>query len=306
MITAKMVKDLRERTGAGMMNCKKALSDSNGDIDKAIEILREKGLAAAAKKAGRTAAEGVVSTYISEDGKSAAIVEVNCETDFVAINDKFVKFTNALSKQAASTSASSVEKFVEEKYLLDETKTISQALTELISTLGENMAVRRFEKLSDEKGDIQSYIHGDGRIGVLVKLECDEQSEVLKEVAKDLAMQVAAANPMFLDESSVDQDVIEKEKEIYKVQALNEGKPEKIVEKMVLGRIKKFYKENCLVNQVWIKDSDLTINKYLQNKSKEVGAPIKASAFVRFEKGEGIEKEEEDFAAEVQKQMEGK
>ncbi len=147
MITAKMVKDLRERTGAGMMNCKKALSDSNGDIDKAIEILREKGLAAAAKNAGRTAAEGVVSTYISEDGKSAAIVEVNCETDFVAINDKFVKFTNALSKQAASTSASSVEKFVEEKYLLDETKTISQALTELISTLGENMAVRRFEKL---------------------------------------------------------------------------------------------------------------------------------------------------------------
>ncbi|MBV4418072.1 elongation factor Ts [Clostridium tyrobutyricum] len=306
MITAKMVKDLRERTGAGMMNCKKALNDSNGDIDKAIEVLREKGLAAAAKKAGRTAAEGVVSTYISEDGKSAAIVEVNCETDFVAINDKFVKFTNALSKQAASTSAGSVEKFVEEKYLLDETKTISQALTELISTLGENMAVRRFEKLSVENGVIQSYIHGDGRIGVLVKLECDKQSEVLKEVAKDLAMQVAATNPMFLDESSVDQDVIEKEKEIYKVQALNEGKPEKIVEKMVLGRIKKFYKENCLVDQVWIKDSDLTINKYLQNKSKEVGAPIKASVFVRFEKGEGIEKEEEDFAAEVQKQMEGK
>lgn len=306
MITAKMVKDLRERTGAGMMNCKKALNDSNGDIDKAIEVLREKGLAAAAKKAGRTAAEGVVSTYISEDGKSAAIVEVNCETDFVAINDKFVKFTNTLSKQAASTSAGSVEKFVEEKYLLDETKTISQALTELISTLGENMAVRRFEKLSVENGVIQSYIHGDGRIGVLVKLECDKQSEVLKEVAKDLAMQVAATNPMFLDESSVDQDVIEKEKEIYKVQALNEGKPEKIVEKMVLGRIKKFYKENCLVDQVWIKDSDLTINKYLQNKSKEVGAPIKASVFVRFEKGEGIEKEEEDFAAEVQKQMEGK
>ncbi|WP_446899503.1 translation elongation factor Ts [Clostridium sp. LBM24168] len=306
MITAKMVKDLRERTGAGMMNCKKALSEANGDVDKAIEILREKGLAAAAKKAGRIAAEGLVKTYVSEDGKNASIVEINCETDFVAVNDEFVKFADTVVKQAASTNADSLEKFVEEKYLLDEAKTISQALTDLISKLGENMAVRRFRKLSVKNGIIESYIHGGGRIGVLVKVESDKQSEVLGEVAKDIAMQVAATNPMFLDENSVDENVLNKEKEIYKVQALNEGKPEKIIEKMILGRIKKFYKENCLVDQVWIKDSDLTISKYLQNKSKEIGAPIKVTAFERFEKGEGIEKKIEDFAEEVKKQMEGK
>lgn len=306
MITAKMVKDLRERTGAGMMDCKKALSETNGDVDKAIEVLREKGLAAAAKKAGRIAAEGLVKTYISEDGKSASIVEINCETDFVAVNDEFVRFADTVAKQAAHTSSDSVEKLVEEKYLLDETKTISQALTELISKLGENMAVRRFKKLSVENGVIASYIHGAGRIGVLVKVESDKQGEILKEVAKDVAMQVAAANPAFLDEDSVDEDVLNKEKEIYRVQALNEGKPEKIIEKMIGGRIKKFYKENCLVDQVWIKDSDLTIAKYLQNKSKENGAPIKITAFERFEKGEGIEKKTEDFAEEVKKQMQGK
>lgn len=306
MITANMVKDLRERTGAGMMDCKKALSETNGDLDKAIEVLREKGLAAAAKKAGRIAAEGLVKTYISEDGKSASIVEINCETDFVAVNSEFVKFADTVAKQASYTSSDSVEKLVEEKYLLDETKTISQALTELISKLGENMTVRRFKKLSVENGVIASYIHGGGRIGVLVKVESDKQGEILKEVAKDVAMQVAAANPAFLDENSVDEDVLNKEKEIYRAQALNEGKPEKIIEKMIGGRIKKFYKENCLVDQVWIKDSDLTIAKYLQNKSKENGAPIKITAFERFEKGEGIEKKTEDFAEEVKKQMQGK
>jgi elongation factor Ts len=306
MITAKMVKDLREVTGAGMMDCKKALTEANGDSEKAIEILREKGLAAAAKKAGRTAAEGLVSTYVSENCKKASMVEVNCETDFVAVNKNFMEFSNTIAKQAADTDASSVEEFVNQKYALDTDKTISQALTELISKLGENMAVRRFKKIDVEKGAIASYIHGDGRIGVLVKVECDKDSDELKDIAKEVAMQVAATNPGFLDESSVNQEVLEKEKEIYRVQALNEGKPEKIVERMVEGRIKKFYKENCLVDQVWIKDSDLTISKYLQSKSKEVGAPIKVSDFVRFEKGEGIEKKEENFAEEVKKQMEGK
>lgn len=306
MITAKMVKDLRERTGAGMMNCKKALSESNGDMEKAIEVLREKGLAAAAKKAGRIAAEGLVVTYISDDKKVGSMVEINCETDFVSVNDTFVNFANTIAKQASNTNANTVEEFVKEKYALDETKDISQALTDLIAKLGENMAVRRFKKFSVEKGLIESYTHGDGRIGVLVKLECDKESEILQEVAKDVAMQVAAVNPIFLDETSVDKDVLEKEKEIYKTQALNEGKPEKIIEKMVLGKVKKYYKENCLVDQVWIKDSDLTISKYLQNKSKEIGSTIKIADFVRFEKGEGIEKKQEDFAEEVRKQMEGK
>ncbi|AKN29459.1 elongation factor Ts [Clostridium carboxidivorans P7] len=306
MITAQMVKELRERTGAGMMDCKKALNESNGDTEKAVEILREKGLAAAAKKSGRIAAEGLVKTFVSEDGKLASIVEVNCETDFVSVNDAFVGFADNVAKQAANTSATTIESFLEEKYIANEEKTVQGAVTDLIAKLGENMAVRRFEKFSVENGVIESYIHGGGRIGVLVKLECEKDSEVLKEIAKDVAMQVAATNPLFLNKDSVDNESLEKEKEIYRVQALNEGKPEKIVEKMVMGRIQKYYKENCLVEQVWVKDSDLTIQKYLQAKSKEVGAPITIASFVRFEKGEGIEKKEENFAEEVQKQIEGK
>ncbi len=306
MITAQMVKALREITGAGMMDCKKALNESNGDSEKAVEILREKGLSAAAKKAGRIAAEGIVKTYISEDGKVASIVEVNCETDFVAVNEAFVEFTGNVSKQIATTNVDTIESFVEEKYIADDSKSVQDAVTALIAKLGENMAVRRFKKLTVENGVIASYIHGGGRIGVLVKLECEKASDVLKEVAKDIAMQVAATNPLFLNRDLVDNTELEKEKEIYRVQALNEGKPEKIVEKMVMGRIQKYYKENCLVEQVWVKDADFTIEKYLQAKSKEVGAPITVSTFVRFEKGEGIEKKEENFAEEVQKQIQGK
>lgn len=306
MITAQMVKELRERTGAGMMDCKKALSESNGDSEKAVEILREKGLAAAAKKAGRIAAEGLVKTYISEDGKTASIVEVNCETDFVAVNEDFVAFADNVAKQAAITNANAIEELVEEKYIAGEGKTVQETVNELIAKIGENMAVRRFKKLAVEHGIIASYIHGGGRIGVLVKLECEKDSDVLGVVAKDIAMQVAATNPLFLNRDAVDNEALEKEKEIYRVQALNEGKPEKIVEKMVVGRVQKYYKENCLVEQVWVKNSDLTIEKYLQEKSKEVGAPITVATFVRFEKGEGIEKKEENFAEEVQKQMQGK
>ncbi|MBI6875008.1 translation elongation factor Ts [Clostridium aciditolerans] len=306
MITAQMVKELRERTGAGMMDCKKALNEVNGDTEKAIELLREKGLAAAAKKAGRVAAEGLVKTYISENGKVASIVEVNCETDFVSANEAFVELADNAAKQAANSNAKTVEELVEEKYIADENITVKDAVTALIAKLGENMAVRRFEKLVVENGTIESYIHGGGRIGVLVKVECEKESPVLKEVAKDVAMQVAATNPLFLNRDAVDNESLEKEKEIYRVQALNEGKPEKIVDKMVVGRVQKYYKENCLVEQVWVRNPDLTIEKYLQEKSKEVGAPITIAAYARFEKGEGIEKKEENFAEEVQKQMQGK
>lgn len=303
MITAQMVKELRERTGAGMMECKKALNESNGDLEKAIEILRERGLAAAAKKAGRTAAEGVVETYVSEDKKSGAIIEVNCETDFVAANNEFIKFTKNIAKQASLTSSNNVETFIEEKYIEDSNITIKEALTALIAKLGENMTVRRFQKFSIKNGVIHSYIHGGGRIGVLVEVACEKESEVVFDVAKDIAMQIAAANPLFLSKDDVDEDTLQKEREIYKVQALNEGKPENIAEKMVEGRIQKYYKENCLLEQIWIKNSDYTIKKYLQEKSKEVGSPISVTRFVRYEKGEGIEKKEENFAEEVRKQM---
>lgn len=306
MITAQMVKELRERTGAGMMDCKKALNEAEGDSEKAVELLREKGLAAAAKKSGRIASEGLVKTYISEDGKSASIVEVNCETDFVAVNADFVNFVDGLAKQISLSKSATVEELNEEKYILDDSKTVSETLVNLISKLGENMAIRRFERLTVSKGLIESYIHGGGRIGVLVKLECEKESEILGEVAKDVAMQVAATNPLFLNKDTVDTATLDKEKEIFKVQALNEGKPEKIAEKIVMGRVQKYYKENCLIEQLWVKDSDLTIDKYLKNKSKEVGAAIEISSFIRFEKGEGIEKKEEDFAEEVRKQIEGK
>jgi elongation factor Ts len=303
MITAQMVKELRERTGAGMMDCKKALNECNGDAEKAVEILREKGLAAAAKKAGRIASEGIVKTYISEDGKTASIVEVNCETDFVAVNDDFVGFTENVAKQAANTNANAFENFLEEEYIAQEGKSIQGAVTDLIAKLGENMAVRRFKKLTVENGAIASYIHGGGRIGVLVKLQCEKASEVLQEVAKDIAMQVAATNPLFLNKDSVDNEALEKEKEIYRVQALNEGKPEKIVEKMVNGRINKYFKEVCLLEQPWVKDGDKSIAKFLEEKSKEVGSPITVTRFVRYERGEGIEVEKVDFAEEVARQI---
>lgn len=303
MITAQQVKELRDSTGAGMMNCKKALGESNGDMEKAIEILREKGLAAAAKKSGRIAAEGMVETYISEDYKTAGIVEFNCETDFVADNQDFIAIAKNLAKQASVTNSSNVEDFVEEKYIADGNITIKDVVVALIAKLGENMNVRRFDKFSIENGVIQSYIHGGGRIGVIVELSCEAKSDMLLVLAKDIAMQVAAANPLFLDRNSVDAETLNKEREIYKVQALNEGKAEKIVDKMVEGRIQKYLKEICLVDQVWVKNPDYTITKLLQEKSKEVGSPIAIMRYARFERGEGIEKKEENFAEEVQKQM---
>ncbi len=299
MITAQAVKELRERTGAGMMDCKKALTETNGDMEKAVEVLREKGLAAAAKKAGRVAAEGIVKTFISEDMKKGAMVEVNCETDFVADNAEFIEFAGKVAEMAANNGVSTVEELVALKY--NDDKTVQEVLTELIAKIGENMTVRRFEKVAVENGVVQSYIHGGGRIGVLVQLACDSNSSELTQVAKDVCMQIAAANPLFLSENEVDSKALETEKEIYRAQALNEGKPEKIVEKMVEGRIKKYYKEVCLLNQPWVKDADKSISKYLEEKSKEVGSPITVQKYFRFERGEGIEKKEENFAEEVAK-----
>lgn len=303
MITAKSVKELRDMTGAGMMDCKKALTEANGDMEKAVEVLREKGLAAAAKKAGRIASEGVVETFISEDKKEAGMIELNCETDFVSLNEEFISFAKSLAKMASISNAKDIDEFVEEKHIDNQAKSVKEVLTDLIAKLGENMNIRRFVKLNVESGVIASYVHGAGRIGVLVELGCENSNEILEVVAKDVAMQVAAANPLFLEKTSVDQEAIEKEREIYRVQALNEGKPEKIVDKMVEGRIQKYYKEVCLVEQVWVKDADYTISKYLKEKSKEVGSEIKINKYERFEKGEGIEKKEENFAEEVQKQM---
>ena len=301
MITAKSVKELREMTGAGMMDCKKALVQTEGDIEKAVEYLREKGLAAAAKKAGRVAAEGIVKTFVSADKKTAGMVEVNCETDFVAANEEFVSFADKVAEMVANTSAANVEELLAEKF--DGEATVQEALTALIAKLGENMTLRRFAKFNIEKGAVASYIHGGGRIGVMVEVACDTESEILEEVAREVCMQVAAANPLFLSKEEVDSESLEKEKEIYRVQALNEGKPENIVEKMVMGRIQKYYKEVCLLDQAWVKDGDKSIAKFLEEKSKEVGSPIAITRYARFERGEGIEKVEEDFAAEVAKTM---
>lgn len=303
MITAQMVKELRERTGAGVMNCKKALTETDGDMEKAIEVLREKGLAAAAKKAGRIASEGLIVTYIADDKKSGAIVEVNCETDFVAANDEFTTLSKNIAKQVVLSDVKDLEALNAEKYIADSGITVKDAVVAIIAKLGENINIRRFEKFSAPNGLICSYVHGNGRIGVLAQVTCDKVNDVVTQVAKDIAMQVVATNPLYLDKDSVDNDALEKEKEIYKLQALNEGKPEKIVEKMVMGRIQKYYKENCLVDQIWVRDADYTITKYVDEKSKEIGSPITVSKFARYERGEGIEKKVENFAEEVQKQM---
>lgn len=300
-ISAQLVKELREMTGAKMMDCKKALVETEGNIEKAVEFLREKGLADAAKKSGRVAAEGVVKTYISDDKKTGTVLEFNCETDFVALNEEFVAFADKLAKMVAETSVTTVEELLNEKF--DGDATTSESLKALIAKLGENMSVRRFTKFSVEKGLVKSYIHGGGRIGVLVEVACEKDSEVLDEVAKEVCMQIAAANPLFLSKDDVDAESMEKEKEIYRVQALNEGKPENIVEKMVIGRIQKYFKEVCLLEQLWVKDGDKSINKFLEEKSKEVGSPITVTRFVRYERGEGIEVEKVDFAEEVARQM---
>ena len=298
--TAQDVKTLREMTNCGMMDCKKALTETDGDMDKAVELLREKGLAKAAKKAGRIAAEGLVTATVY--GDVAVALEINTETDFVAKNADFVKFVEDVSKVIADNNPADVEALKAEKLYGDQT--VGEALTEKIATIGENMNLRRFARY---EGANVAYVHGGGRIGVLVNFKLGDASkasdEAFKACAKDIAMQVAAAAPQYLVRDEVPAEVVEKEKEILKAQALNEGKPEAIVEKMVVGRIQKFYKEVCLVDQDYIKDPDMNVTKYVKSVADAIGTSIEIAKFTRFEKGEGLEKKEENFADEVAKMM---
>ncbi len=300
--TAQDVKTLREMTNCGMMDCKKALTETDGDMDKAVEFLREKGLATAAKKAGRIAAEGLVTSVVF--GNVGVVVEINTETDFVAKNVEFQNFVYSVAECIAKTNPADVEALKNTK--LNDTQTVGEALTEKIATIGENMNLRRFERY---EGVNEAYIHGGGRIGVLVNFKLGDDSKAFapafKAAAKDVAMQIAAVSPKYVTSDEVPADVVEKEKEILRVQALNEGKPEAIVDKMVMGRIQKFYKEVCLVEQPYVKDGDLTVAKFLKNVSAEIGTDIEVVKFARLEKGEGLEKRVDDFAAEVAK-MTGK
>lgn len=293
MITASQVKELREKTGAGMMDCKKVLTETNGDEEKAIELLRERGIAKAAKKSDRIAAEGLVTTYISDDGKIGVVVEVNAETDFVAKNEEFRNFVADIAKQVALKNPSNVEDLLNQKSIAETDKTVSEVLTNKIATIGENMSIRRFERYETDNL-LESYIHGDGKIAVLVEIENGTH-----ELAKDICMQIAAARPEYLDREAVPQERLAKEMEILKAQAINEGKPEAIAEKIVQGRLGKFYSEICLVEQEFVKDPDIKIGKLVADK----GAKI--IRFARFEKGEGLEKKEENFAEEVAKQING-
>ncbi len=290
MITAELVKQLREKTGAGMMDCKKVLTETDGDMEKAAELLRERGIAKAAKKSSRVAAEGLVATYVSDDKKVGSVVEVNAETDFVAKNEEFRSFVADIAKQVATKNPATVEDLLSQKYL-DTDSTVQEVLTGKIATIGENMSIRRFARFESE-GLVESYVHGDGKIGVLVNFEKGEE-----ELAKDVCMQIAAAKPEYLSREDVPQEQVEKEMEILKVQAMNEGKPAEIAEKMVHGRIGKFYGEICLLDQEFVKDPSVKVGDLINSKG------AKLVAFARLEKGEGIEKKEENFAEEVMKQI---
>ena len=293
MITASQVKDLREKTGAGMMDCKKVLTEADGDMEKAIELLRERGIAKAAKKSDRVAAEGLVDAYITEDGKVGAVVEVNAETDFVASNAEFKAFVADVAKQVALNNPADVEALLAQTSISDSTKTVQEVLTNKIATIGENMSIRRFERF-ETNGTVAKYIHGDGKIAVLV-----DMNNASEELAKDICMQIAAAKPEYLNRESVPAERVEKEMVILKAQAMNEGKPAEIAEKMVQGRIGKFYGEICLVDQEFVKDPDKKVSQLLKEKGAEI------NRFARLEKGEGIEKVEENFAEEVAKQIKG-
>ena len=300
-VTAQLVKQLREMTGAGMMDCKKALVETDGDIDKAVELLREKGLAKAAKKAGRIAAMGLVKTAFSADGKAAAIVEVNSETDFVAKNEEFINFVDTLAKMALESDAADMDAFMALPY--EGEGTVQDALNNKIATIGENMNIRRFQKLNTPGVVYTGYIHGGGTIGVIVGLETEATADEIQVTGKDVAMQVASMNPKFLDETQVDPAWLESEKEIAKQQLLNEGKPENLLERIIPGKVKAILKEVCLVDQKFVKNGDLTVAQYVAEAGKELGKDMKVAEMIRYEVGEGIEKKEEDFAAEVAAQQ---
>lgn len=294
--TAKDVQTLRERTGCGMMDCKKALTEADGNMDKAIELLREKGLAAVAKKSGRIAAEGLVYGVVDADKKVGALIEVNSETDFVAKNQDFIDFVELCAKTVIEENPADVDALMNvNAYGCSET--VAAVLQEKVLTIGENLKIRRFVRM---EGDLITYTHGNGRIGVICKFTTDVAGkDGFGDYAKDIAMQIAAANPQYLDKAAVPADTIEKEKEILTAQALNEGKPANIAEKMVMGRINKYYKEVCLVEQPFVKDGDLSIAKYTEQTAKNLGGSIVIDGFARFEKGEGLEKRNDNFADEV-------
>ena len=302
-ITASMVKELREMTGAGMMDCKKALNETNGDMDAAIEFLRKNGQAKAEKKAGRIAAEGIVKAVVKDD-KVAAIVEVNSETDFVAKNEEFQGFVDAVVNQVADSDAADMDAFMAEAWAADTTKTVKDALVEKVAVIGENLNIRRFEKIVTD-GCVVDYIHGGGRIGVLIEAEADVVNDEIKKCLKNVAMQVAAMSPKYTSRAEVSQEYMDHEKEILLAAAKKENpeKPENIIEKMIIGRLNKELKEICLLDQAYVQDSDLTVAKYVEKVAKENNANVTVKRFVRFEAGEGIEKKQEDFAAEVAAQM---
>ena len=300
-ITSAMVKELRERTSAGMMDCKKALVESLGDMEKAIEWLREKGLSQAAKKASRIAAEGVVAQYTNEEGTIGAIVEVNCETDFVAKTDNFINFANKVAKQVALANPADVDALMAQKFVDDESKTISDLVSAATVAIGEKISIRRFTRY-ETSGVVSTYIHLGGKVGVMVEVDADGEGRLqddVKTFAHDLALQIAAAKPEAVRRAEVDASKLEKEKEILRAQALNEGKPEKIVERMVEGRIEKFYKEVCLLEQAFVKDPEKSITKLMEEIAKATGATLDIVRFTRYERGEGIEKRKDDLAAEI-------
>ncbi|MCX4306893.1 MAG: translation elongation factor Ts [Acetatifactor sp.] len=307
-ITAAMVKELREMTGAGMMDCKKALNETDGDMDAAVEYLRKNGQAKAEKKAGRIAAEGLCRVAI-KDEKTAAVVEVNSETDFVAKNADFQEYVEAVAKQAVESDAADLDAFLAEKWHLDESKTVKDALVDKVAVIGENLSIRRFEKVVAENGCVVTYVHGGGRIGVIVEAVTDVVNDAVKEALTNIAMQVAALYPKYVSTDEVSEEFKAHEKEIITEQIKNDpkmaGKPDKVIEGAVSGRLNKELKEVCLLEQVYVKaeDGKQTVAKYLEQVAKENGTNLSVKRFVRFETGEGIEKKEENFAEEVAKQM---
>ena len=308
-ITAAMVKELREISGAGMMDCKKALTATEGDMDKAMEFLREKGLATAQKKASRIAAEGIVMLKVAEDSKKAVAVEVNAETDFVAKNEKFQAYVAQVAEQALETEAADIDAFLAETWKFDTTKTVNEALAGQVAVIGENMKIRRFQKVEETEGFVASYTHMGGKIGVLVDVVTDVVNDEIKEMAKNVAMQIAALNPKYTNRSEVSEEYIAHEKEILMAQIQNDPKesqkPEKVIQGMIQGRINKELKEICLLDQVYVKaeDGKQSVAQYVAQVAKANNATVAVKGFVRFETGEGIEKKEENFAEEVAKQM---
>ena len=301
-VTAALVKELRERSGAGMMDCKKALVQTDGDIEKAIDYLRENGIMKAQKKAGRIAAEGLVRVAFGEGNKTAAIVEVNSETDFVAKNEEFVEFVENLADEVLAKGNMPMEQFMAEPFTEG---TVQETLTAKVAKIGENLSIRRFVKVEEDGVVNPGYIHGGGRIGVIVGIKTDATAEEIAAVGKDVAMQVASMNPKFVNEAGVDPEYLESEKKILTEAVLNEGKKPEMVERIVAGKIKKELKEVCLLDQPFVKNGDFSVQQYVENAAKELGKDMEVVSMVRYEVGEGIEKKEDDFAAEVAAQVAG-